>query len=186
MGRNAGRHAHRDAVGAIGQQIGESRRQDGRFLGLAVIGGAEVHRIFVQPIQQRAGRLGHTAFGVAHGGGVIAVDIAEIALPIHQRIAHGKFLGQAHQRVIDRLVAMGMEGTHHIAHHLGGFLEGGIRIKPQEPHAEQDAAMHGLQPVTGVGQRALGDGGQRIGQIALGQRLAEGFGADFVGNGNHG
>ena len=97
---------------------------------LAVIGGAEIDRIFVQPVQQRLARLGHAAFGVAHGGGVIAVDIAEIALAVDQRIAHGEILRQAHQRVIDRLVAMGMEGAHDVAHHLGGFLEGGVGIKP--------------------------------------------------------
>ena len=41
--------------------------------------------------------------------------------------------------------------------------------------------MHRLQPVARIGQRALGDGGKRIGQIALGQRLAQRFGTDFVG-----
>ena len=87
----------------------------------AVIGGAEIDRVFVEPFQQRLRDFGQAAFGVAHGGGVIAVDIAEIALPVDQRIAHGEILRQAHQRVIDRLVAMGMERAHHIAHHLGAI-----------------------------------------------------------------
>ena len=152
---------------------------------LAVIGGAKIHRVFVQPVQQRLGGLGHAAFGVAHGGGVIAIDIAEIALPVHQRIADRELLGQPHQRVIDRLVAMGMEGAHHIAHNLGGFLEGGAGVEPEKPHAKQDAAMDRLQPVAHIGQRALGDGGQGIGEITLGQRLAERFGTDFVGDSNH-
>ena len=91
----------------------------------AVIGGAEIHRVLVQAVQQRLRGFGQAAFGVAHGGGVIAVDIAEIALPVDQRIAHGEILRQAHQRVIDRLVAMGMVFAHHIAHHVGGFLEAG-------------------------------------------------------------
>ena len=33
--------------------------------------------------------------------------------------------------------------------------------------------MDGLQPVARIGQRALGDGGERIGEIALVQRLAQ-------------
>ena len=33
--------------------------------------------------------------------------------------------------------------------------------------------MHRLQPVAHIGQRARHDGGQRIGEIALGQRVGE-------------
>ncbi len=36
-----------------------------------------------------------------------------------------------------------------------------------------DAAVHRLQPVARIGQRALRDGRERIGEIALLQRLAE-------------
>ena len=121
--RDRGRHADRDAARAIGQQIGEGRRQHHRLFVFAVIGGAEIDRVLVQPVEQRLRDFGQAAFGVAHGGGVIAVDIAEIALPVDQRIAHREILRQAHQRVIDRLIAMGMERAHHIADHLGGFLE---------------------------------------------------------------
>ena len=45
---------------------------------------------------------GQPRLGVAHGRGVIAVDVAEIALPVDQRIAHGEILRQTHQRVVDR------------------------------------------------------------------------------------
>ena len=33
--------------------------------------------------------------------------------------------------------------------------------------------MHRLQPVAGIGQRAAHDGGQRIGEVALFQRITE-------------
>ena len=125
--RDRGRHADRDAGGAVGQQIGKGGRQHHRLFLLAVIGGAEIDRVFVQAVEQRLGHFGQAAFGVAHGGGVIAVDIAEIALALDQRIAHGEILGQAHQRVIDRLVAMGMIFADHVAHHAGAFLEAGVR-----------------------------------------------------------
>ena len=68
--------------------------------------------------------LGQARFGVAHGGGVIAVDIAEIALPVDQRIALREILGEAHQRVVDRLIAVRMELADHVADHAGAFLEG--------------------------------------------------------------
>src|SRR5580693_7795109 len=47
-------------------------------------------------------------FGVAHGRGRIAVDRTEIALPVDERQAHGEILRHAHERVVDRLVAVGM------------------------------------------------------------------------------
>ncbi len=52
------------------------------------------------------GHVRQPRFGIPHGGCVIAVDIAEVALAVDQRIAHGEILRQPHQRVIDGLVAM--------------------------------------------------------------------------------
>ena len=121
--RNGGRHADRDAARAVGEQIGKRRRQHDGFVVLAVIGGAEIDRVFVEAFEQRVGCFRHAAFGVAHGGGAIAVDIAEIALAVDQRIAHGEFLRETHQRVVDRLVAMRMIFADDVAHHARAFLE---------------------------------------------------------------
>ena len=95
---DVGRHAHGDTAAAIDQQIGEARRQDRRFaLGIVVV-VAEIDGVLVEIVQKRSGDLFHAHFGVTHGGGHIAVDRAEIALPIDQRHAHGKVLRHAHQR----------------------------------------------------------------------------------------
>ena len=166
---------------AVGQKIGESGGQDDGFFFLAVIGGAEIHRVFVQPFQQSLGDFGEAAFGVAHGGGVIAIDIAEIALAFDQGIAQREILGQAHQRLIDRKIAMGMIFADHVADDAGAFLETRRGIETQQPHGVHQAAMHRLEAVAHIRQGALGDGGERIGQIALGQRLGQRFGTDIVG-----
>ena len=171
--RDRGRHADRDALRAVGQQIGERRRQHHRLLAGAVIGRAEIDRVLVDAVEQQPRDFGQPRLGVAHGGGVIAVDIAEIALPVDQRIALGEILRQPHQRVVDRLVAVRMEIAHHVADHLGRLLERRSGIEPQQPHAVEDAAVHRLEPVARVRQRAVHDGGQRIGEIALLQRLAQ-------------
>ena len=67
------------------------------------------------PCEQQVGDLGQPRLGVAHGRGVIAVDVAEIALAVDQRIAHGEILRQAHHGVIDRRVAMRMVVAHDVA-----------------------------------------------------------------------
>ena len=173
VGRDGGRHAHRDALRAIGQKV---RHGGGEHDGLLLVAGvvlAEIDRVLLDAFQQQARHIGHARFGVAIGGGGIAVDIAEIALPIDHGVAGGEILGEAHQRVVNGLVAMGMERTHDIADDLRAFLEGGARIELEDMHAVEDAPVDRLQPVAGVGQRAAHDGGQRIGEIALFKRLAK-------------
>ena len=123
------------------------------------------------PSRSERGDVGHPRFGVAIGGGGVAVDIAEIALPVDQRIARDEILGETHQRVVDRLVAMRMERAHHVADDFRAFLEGGAGIEAQHLHAIEDAAMDRLQPVARVGQRPAHDGRERIGEIALLERV---------------
>ena len=171
---DAGCHAHGNAGAAVGKQVGKQARKDfGLFL-LAIIGGVEGDRAVFQPRHQLHRRFGQPGFGIAIGGGVIAVDIAEIALPFDQRIAQREILREAHHRVIDRLIAMRVIFTDDIANHAGGFLERVGRVELQLPHRPQQAAVHRLQPVAQVGQRAGGDGRKRIDQIPLRQRAIEG------------
>ncbi len=84
--------------------------------------------------------------------GIIAVDIAEIALAVDQRIALGEILGEAHQGVVDRLVAMGMELADDVADDAGAFLESGAGIEPQQPHGIEQPAVDRLQAVARIGQ----------------------------------
>ena len=85
--RDRGRHADRDALRAVRQQIGKRTRQHHRLFRQPVIVRTEVDGVFVDAIEQEPRNLGHARFGVAIGRSIIAVDIAEIALPVDQRIA---------------------------------------------------------------------------------------------------
>ncbi len=102
--------------------------------------------------------LGAAHFGVAHRRGRIAVDRAEIALPVDQRHAHREVLRHAHQRVVDRLVAMGMILAHDVAHdHARRFAIGLVPVVAVLVHRKENAPVHGLEPVARVGQRARND-----------------------------
>ena len=149
--RDRRRHADRDAGRAVGEQVGERARQHDRFALLAVIGRAEIDRVLVDARQQRARDLGQPRLGVAHRRRVIAVDVAEVALPFHQRIARGEVLREAHQRVVHRDVAVRMELADHVADDAGAFLESGGRIQPQQMHRVDQPPMHRLQPVAHIG-----------------------------------
>ena len=171
---NARRHADRDPGGAIGEQIGEQAREQLGLLLLAIIGRAIGDGVFVQPVHQVDRNLRQPRLGVAIGGGVIAVDIAEIALPIDQRIAQREILGEADHRVIDRLVAMRVILTDHVTDDARAFLIALRGIELQQPHRPQQPSMHRLQAVAHVGQRARRDRRQRIDEVAVRQRGVEG------------
>ena len=173
MGRNARRHADRDAAGAVREQVREARGQNDRLLLLAIIGLAEIDRILVDAIEQRRRDRRQLGLGVAHRRRVIAVDIAEIALAVDQRIALREILREPHQRVVDGLIAMRVVFTDHVADDARAFLEAARGVEPELPHGVKQAAMHGLQPVAHIGQRAVQDGGERISEVALFKRILQ-------------
>ena len=92
MRRDGGRHADRNSLRAVGEQVRRRRRQHDRLLRVAGIIVAPVDRIFVDALEQEPGEIGQPGLGVAIGCGVVAVDVAEIALPFHERISRGEIL----------------------------------------------------------------------------------------------
>ena len=123
--------------------------------------------------------LGHAGFGIAHGRGRIAVYGAEVALAIDQRQPQREVLRHAHQRVIDRLVTVRMILTDDVADDAGGFSVGLVPVVAVLVHREQDAAMHRLQPVAHVGQRAADDHAHCVIEIAFPHLLFDGDGGDL-------
>ena len=99
--------------------------------------------------------------------------MAEITLPVDERIADRESLGEAHKRVIDGLLAMGMELTDHIADDAGAFLEALVGIELQLLHGVDEAAVNGLEPIPHIGKRPVHDRRERIGQITLFKRVAQ-------------
>ena len=66
--RDVGSHAHRDAAGAVHQQVRHARGQHGRLGGLAVVVGHEVHGVLADVADHLHGQRGHLRLRVTHGG----------------------------------------------------------------------------------------------------------------------
>ena len=141
---NAGGHAHRDARGAIDQQVGHCCRQHFRLVQRTVKVAPEVNRIPVELIKNFYGKWRQAGFGVAHRRGRVAVHAAEIALAVHQHIAHGEILPQARHGFIDSHIAVGMVLAQHLTDDSGGFLERRIRAQSHVVHGIQNPALHGF------------------------------------------
>ena len=139
------------------QQVRKARRQHHRLaLGIVVV-RLEIDGVLVDVLEQRVRDLGEPHLGVAHRRRRIAVDRAEIALAVDQRQAHGEVLRHAHQRVVDRLVAVGMVFTDDVADDARRLAVRLVPLVAVLVHRVEDAPVHRLEAVAGIGQRARHD-----------------------------
>ena len=155
--RDAGRHADGDAFGAVGQQVGEARGQDGGFLVAAVVVVLEIDAFFVDVADHFHGQGCHLALGVTGGGGAQVAGGAEVTLAGDEGVAQRPGLHEAREGVVDRGVAVGVVVTHDLADDAGGLGEGGGGTVAAVVHGVQDAAVDGLEAVAHVGQGAPDD-----------------------------
>ena len=124
VGRDVGGHAHGDAAGAVHQQVGEpGGEHPGLPPGLVKV-GVPVHRLLLDVPEHLVGEPGQPGLGVPVGRRGVAVDGAEVAVALHQGVAHGEVLGQADQGVVDAGVPVGVVLAQHVAHAGGRLLEG--------------------------------------------------------------
>ena len=163
---------HGNAAGTIEQRKRQSCRQLLRLLRAAVVIGHKVDCAFVNFIQQQRGDFGKPRFGVTHGGCAVTVAATKVALPIHQRVALREVLRHAHQRVVGRLVTMGVKAAQHITHHTGrfdglgsGVVVGAAKAQAHAVHGVQNAALHGFHAVGHIWQGTALDHAERVLQI---------------------
>ena len=155
--RNIGRHAHGDAAGTIDQQVGEARRQHGRFLFGTVIVGDVINRVLLDIGEQRFGRFRQPRFGIAHGRRGIRVHRAKVALAVDQRQPHRPILHHARQRIVNRAVTVRVIFAHHVADDAGRFAIGLAVGEAVFVTAPQDAPVHRFQAIAHIRQRPRND-----------------------------
>ena len=160
--RKVRRHAYRDALRAVADEVGEAAGQDGRLQERRGVVVDPIHRVAVEVVHDLHREGGEAALGVPLGGGRVAVDGAEVTLPVDERVAQGPRLGHADQGGVDDLVAVrvvvarGLSGDLRALHvaRVGGHVEGAHRV--------EDAPLHGLEAVARVGKGAGDDDAHRV------------------------
>ena len=112
--------------------------------------------------------------GVPHRGGGVAVDRAEVAVALDQRIAQAERLRHPDQGVVDRLVAVRVVFPHHLADDRRALHEAAVGRHVQVvPHRVQDAALDRLEAVADVGQGPRRDHAQGVIEVARPGRLGQ-------------
>ncbi len=86
-------------------------------------------------------------------------------MEVEQRHQVGEGLGQAGERVRDRLVAVRVEQRHRVADHAGRLHERTVRREALHVHVPQDPAVHRLQAVGGGRDGAVLDDLLAVGEV---------------------
>ncbi len=160
--RDVRRHAHRDAGRAIDDQVREAGGEHGGLLQAVVEVGNEDDRVLVDVLEHRHRDAREPGLGVAVRRCRVAVHRAEIPLPIDERVAQREVLHHAHQRVVQRHVAVRVVLAEHVADDGRALFVGTAGHQAQLVHRVEDAAVDRLQAVAHIGQRALHDDAHRI------------------------
>ena len=167
MGRNVGSHADGDSGGAVYQKIRHFGRQHRGLPQRPIVIGLPVDRVLVDVLLQHFFReLGQPHLGVAHGRGGVAVDGAEVALAVHQRISHREILSHPHHGVVDSCITMRVVLTHYLAHDAGRLLVGFSGCVAALPHSVEHSSMYRLQTIADVRQGAPDDHAHGVIDIA--------------------
>ena len=132
-------------------------RTDGSCLRLVVV-GLEVDRVLVDVVEERHRRAWR---GGTRCSASPPADRRRRSRNCPARRSSGRrmreILRHAHQGVVDRLVAVRVVLAHHVADDAGRFHVCLVRRVAVLVHRVEDAPVHGLEPVAGVGQRPAHD-----------------------------
>ena len=123
--------------------------------------------------QHLHGQRRQPGLGVPHGGGRVVARRAEVALPVDQRVAHRPRLGQPDEGVVDRGVAVRVVVTHHLTDDAGALDVAAVGPEALVVHRVQHAAVHRLEAVADLGQRAADDDRHRVVDVAALHLLLE-------------
>ena len=180
MRRDVRRHPDGDPGAAVDQQVGELRGQDRRLLLGPVVVVDEVDGVLVDVGEHLGGDRGQARLRVAHGRGAVAVDAAEVPLPVDERVAHREVLGQPDEGVVQRDVAVRVVLAHHLADDRGALAEGARRRQAHLAHRVENPPMDRLEAVANVGQGAGHDHAHRVVEVAHPHLVLDADGSDVA------
>ena len=154
-----------DAGGSVDQKVRNLRGKDRRLLEGAVVVGEEIDRVLVQVLEQFLGQGGHANLCVPGGGRRVPVDGTEVPLPVHERVAEGKILGEPGDGVVDGHVSVGVVLTYDVSHDTGRFLIGLVVEGSRLVKGEENPPVNGLQPVPNVWDSPSDDDAHGVAQV---------------------
>ena len=160
--RDVRRHPHRDARRPVEEQVRQPGGKDERLAQTAVVVVDEVDGLLLDVREHLVGDRHEPRLGVAHGCRRVAVDRAEVALAVDERVAQAEVLCQADERFVQGQVAMRVVLGHRLADHAGALAVRGRGAQAHVEHRVEDSPMDRLEAVANVRQGARDDDAHRV------------------------
>ena len=160
--RNVACHTDCDTARSVDEKFGDLRRHYFGFLQAAVVVVAHIDGVFVEIRHDLARDLSHSRFGVPHCSRAVAVDRAEVALTVNERVAHREILRHSDKRLVNCLIAVRMVFTDDVADDPGRLFVSRVVGVSKLLHREEHSAVNRFQTVSDIGQRPVGDDAHRI------------------------
>ena len=154
--RDAGGHAHGNALASVDEQVGKACWQNNWFFGCSVVSGNEVDRVFVDVGQQLHGKWVQARLGVTAGGRA-EVWRTIVAVEVDERVAQRKWLRHAHECVVNGAVTVRVIAGHGVTSDAGTLYEWAVGAEALLVHVPNDSAVNRLEAVANVGQCARHD-----------------------------
>ena len=158
-------HPNRDPPGTVHQQVRESGGKHDRLLLVPIEVRLEVDGLGLDVPKELQGHGGKPSFRVPVRCGRVAVDGAEVPVSVHQGGSKREVLGHPHQGVVDRVVPVRVVLPDHVADDRRRLAVGTVGPEAGLEHRPEDPAVHRLQTVTHLGQRASDDHGHRVVEV---------------------
>src|SRR5438034_702720 len=148
------------------------RTPDGLWL-VPVVVRNEVDRLRVDVAKELERDRREPSLGVSHGGRWVAVDGAEVAVRVDQRMAQRPILRQPHEGVVHGFECMRVVLLHDLPDRPRGLPVRPIRPEAPLEHRPEHPAVHGLQTVTHLGERSADDDRHRVVEVGALDLLLE-------------
>src|SRR5467141_3478217 len=134
VGRDVRGHADGDAAGAIDEQVRYARRKDNGLFARLIEVRNEIDGFFFKVGENVFRNFRETRFGVPHGRRRIAVDGAEVSLPVDQRVPHIKILRETHHRGINHRFTVRVIVAGSVAADLGALAVAAVGGQAEVVH----------------------------------------------------
>ena len=162
VGRHVRAQSYGDPRGPVDQEVRHPGRENRGLGPLPIEVLDDIHRFLLDVRQDVLGNRCQPGFGVSVCGRGVAVDGAEVSLPVHQRITKGKVLDHPNERVVHSRITMGVILAKDVAHDGRALLIRPVRPQSRLMHGEKDAPVHRLETVPNIGKGPLNDHAHRV------------------------
>ena len=186
MRRDVRGHPDGDPRRAVDQQVRQLGREDRRLLLRPVVVRDEVDGLLVDVGEHLGRDRRQASLRVAHRGRTIAVDRAEVALAVDERVAHREVLGEPDEGVVQRDIAVRVVLAHDLADDRRALAVGAGAAEAHLAHRVEDPAVDGLEAVADIGQRTGHDHAHRVIEVAHPHLVLDADGADVADVVGHG